>query len=218
MRTRTIITALILAGSALITPPAAARATLPSVSPGDQIDYMSGHESQTFCTLGYVYIGQDDHVYGVTAGHCQPDMPGYIRDQNSGATARFIHATVAPPHTGGPDYGLLDFGRHVMAVSFIGNNPVSNTPVPTPHPGETICRTGVSSGQHCGTVAHAYGDDQYLTTGMPASIGGDSGGPVWYCDDTGATHVIGIWLGEKTTDHDRFGRFAALAAGLRILT
>jgi hypothetical protein len=218
MKTHTILAAAILASVSLFITPAAAHALLPSISPGDQIDYISDHQSQTFCTLGYVYTGDDDHVYGVTAGHCQPGTPGYMRDQNSGATGIFVRTSVSPSHTGGPDYGLIDFGRHVMAVPFIGDTPVSNAAVPAPRPGQTICHSGVSSGQHCGTVARAYGDDQYLTANMPASIPGDSGGPVWYRDDDGAAHVIGIWLGEKNIGGDRYGRFAALATGLSILT
>jgi len=205
--------------AALLLAAPTSNALLPSISPGDRIDYISDHQSQTFCTLGYVYTGPDDHVYGVTAGHCQPDMPGYMRDQNSGTRGTFVRATVAPDHTGGPDYGLIDFGRRVMAVPFIGNTPVSSDTVPTPRLGQTICHTGVSSGEHCGTIARTYGADQYLTTGMPASIGGDSGGPVWYRDDSGAAHVLGIWLGEKTgSAGERFGRFAALTRGLAALT
>ena len=52
---------------------------------------------------------------------------------------------------------------------------------------------------------------------MPASIPGDSGGPVWYRDTDGAARVIGIWLGEKNSDGHRYGRFAGLTAGLSIL-
>jgi hypothetical protein len=41
---------------------------------------------------------------------------------------------------------------------------------------------------------------------------------VWIRDD-GQAHVIGIWLGEKTTvDGDRYRRFATLADALDTLT
>jgi hypothetical protein len=104
-----------------------------------------------------------------------------------------------------------------MAVPFIGDTPVANANVASPSPGETMRHSGVSCGLHCGTVVRAYGDDQYLTTNMPPSMPGDSGGPVWYRDTDGAARVIGIWLGEKNSDGHRYGRFAALTAGLRIL-
>jgi hypothetical protein len=217
MKTRTIIAAAILAGATLLATPTAAQALLPSISPGDQIDYISDRQTETFCTLGYVYTGDDEHVYGVTAGHCQPDTPGYMRDQNSGANGTFVRTNVSPEHSGGPDYGLIDFGRHVLAVPFIGDTPIANAAVAAPQPGQTICHSGVSSGQHCGTIVRAYGDDQYLTANMPPSIPGDSGGPVWYRDADGAARVVGIWVGEKTSDGKRYGRFAALSTGLSIL-
>jgi hypothetical protein len=217
MTIRTIIAAAVLASATLLATPSPAQALLPSITPGDQIDYISDHQAETFCTLGYVYTGADEHVC-VTAGHCQPGTPGYMHDQNSGANGTFVRSSVSPSHTGGPDYGLIDFGRHVLALPFIGDTPVANADVATPRPGETICHSGVSSGQHCGTVVRAYGDDQYLTANMPPSIPGDSGGPVWYRDVDGAARVIGIWLGEKNSDGERYGRFAALAAGLSILT
>lgn len=218
MTIRTALAAAVLAAATPLTTAATAHALLPSISPGDQIDYISDRQTETFCTLGYVYTGDDDHVYGVTAGHCQPDAPGYMRDQNSNANGTFVRTSVSPAHTGGPDYGLIDFGRHVLAVPFIGDTPVANAGVVAPRPGQTLCHSGVSSGQHCGTVVRAYGDDQYLTADMPPSIPGDSGGPVWYRGSDGAARIIGIWLGEKNNDGDRYGRFAALASGLSILT
>jgi hypothetical protein len=217
---RTIALAAVLAAAsaALFATPGAARATLPSISPGDQIDYVTDHRTDTFCTLGFVYTGTDQHVYGLTAGHCDPDAPGNLRDHDSGASGAFVRTSVGPAHSGGPDYGLIDFGPHALAVPFIGDTPVSNTEVEFPRPGQSICHSGVSSGQHCGTVVRAYGADQYLTTNMPPSIPGDSGGPVWYRDAQGAARVVGIWLGEKNSDGDRYGRFAALSSGLGILT
>jgi hypothetical protein len=38
---------------------------------------------------------------------------------------------------------------------------------PEPQIGETVCRIGVSSGQHCGQIAAGQGEDQYLTTLAP---------------------------------------------------
>jgi hypothetical protein len=59
-----------------------------------------------------------------------------------------------------------------------------------------------------------------MTTAMPASVPGDSGGPVWVSDDDGTAHIIGIWLGEKASPDSsrRYGRFASLSAALDILT
>jgi len=96
----------------------------------------------------------------------------------SGLTGSFIRAIVDAPRTGGADYGLIDFGTQSMPLSFIGDTPITDDH-PQPRVGQSVCHIGVSSGQHCGQVAASQGEDQYLTTGMPASVPGDSGGPVW---------------------------------------
>jgi len=124
-----------------------------------------------------------------------------------------------PPRSGGADYALIDFSTNSLASVFIADN---HTPTTDDHPepqvGQTICHIGVSSGQHCGQIAAAHGPDQYLTTGMPPSIPGDSGGPVWTQTPHGFARIIGIWLGEKTTAAGQeFGRFASLSSGLRAL-
>lgn len=69
-------------------------------------------------------------------------------------------------------------------------------------------------------MAYTYSDDQFMTTGMPASVAGDSGGPVWITDDDGTAHIVGIWLGEKSSADNsrRYGRFASLRAALNTLT
>ena len=81
-----------------------------------------------------------------------------------------------------------------------------------------MCRAGTTTGQQCGTIAAAYGDHQYLTTGMPSSRGGDSGGPVWILGGDGRAQVIGIWLGGRSTaDGKDYGRFAALSTAVATL-
>ena len=81
-----------------------------------------------------------------------------------------------------------------------------------------MCRTGIATGQQCGTVAAAYGDHQYLTTRMAPSRGGDSGAPVWILRDDGHAQVVGIWLGGRTTRAGRdYGRFASPATAVDTL-
>ena len=49
------------------------------------------------------------------------------------------------------------------------------------------------------------------TTGIPDSIPGDSGGPVWQVSASGAVFV-GIWLGEHIdSGGTHYGRFISLA-------
>ncbi|KAA1243790.1 serine protease [Mycobacterium simiae] len=210
--------AAVLAAAALAAaPPATADAG--TVSPGDRVDYVNPDGSAQFCTIGHVYTGPDLHTYAVTAGHCRTTAGGYARDTTTGVSGAFIRAVTVPPRTGGPDYGLIDFGLASLPVSFIGELPA----IPDrrePRPGQRVCFTGVSSGRHCGgQIVAVHGSDQYLTTGLPAGVPGDSGGPVWIQEDRGrAARIIGIWLGQKITGGGaEYGRFASLAEGLRLL-
>jgi hypothetical protein len=206
--------ALALAGS----PPSHAALTV--VSPGDEVDYINPAGSNQFCTIGYVYTGPDLHTYAITAAHCRSNpTSGYARDNRSGLTGNFVRTVFEAPRSGGADYALIDFSTNSLASAFIADN---HTPFTDDHPepqiGQTICRSGVSSGQHCGQIAASRGEDQYLTTGMPPSIPGDSGGPVWTRTPHGFAQIIGIWLGEKTTAAGQeYGRFASLSRGLRAL-
>ena len=205
----------------LVQAPAAA-ATPTTISPGDRIDYVTDDGSASFCTIGYVYTGSNGHAYAITAGHCQTDEPGHVVDESAGATGRFVNTVVAPPRSGGPDYGLIDFGPHVTTRPVSGNV-VTVAAGRTTRSSRSARPSAISAspaGRHCGTVAYRYGDDQFMTTDMPASVPGDSGGPVWVTDDDGQAHIIGIWLGEKTSADSsrRYGRFASLRAALDILT
>lgn len=198
-------------------------AALTVVSPGEEVDYINPGGHSQFCTIGYVYTGVDMHTYAITAGHCRTDpAAGYARDKRNGLTGDFVRTVFEPPRSGGADYALIDFTTHSLASDFIEGPQGKHTPFTDDHPepqiGETVCRLGVSSGQHCGQITAAQGEDQYLTTGMPASIPGDSGGPVWTPTQQGNARIIGIWLGEKTTAAGQeYGRFASLPSGLRAL-
>jgi hypothetical protein len=221
MKTTTVVTTAIAVGVSLLTHAPVVQAMPTTISPGDRIDHVTDEGPASFCTTGYVYTGTTGHAYAITAGHCQVDQPGHVVEETRGATGRFTNAVVAAPRSGGPDYGLIDFGPHVASRPTSGtiSFATDGTP-PVVQVGHAVCHLGVSSGTHCGTVAYQYGDEQFMTTDMPASVPGDSGGPVWVTDDDGQDHIIGIWLGEKTSADSsrRYGRFASLRAALAILT
>lgn len=195
-------------------------AALTVISPGEEVDYINPGGRNQFCTIGYVYTGDDMHTYAITAGHCRADQAaGYARDKRNGLTGDFVRSVFEPPRTGGGDYALIDFHTNSLASPFIVDQRMPFMDGhPEPQIGETVCRLGVSSGQQCGQIAASQGQDQYLTTGMPPSIPGDSGGPVWTPTAHGFPQIIGIWLGEKTTAAGQeYGRFASLSSGLRAL-
>src|SRR5258708_639922 len=192
------VTVLSLAAAVLAGVPAADAATN-TVSPGARAASVAPPAGTQYCTIGCVYPGHDLHTYAVTAGHCRSTAGGYARDQRSGLTGSFVRAIAESPRSGGADYGLIDFGGRSRSGYFIGDTPTTDDH-PPPQIGQSICRIGVSSGQHCGSVVAYHGYDQFLTAGMPDSMPGDSGGPVWIENNDGRAQIIGIWLGEKITD------------------
>lgn len=187
-------------------PAGTVEATTGSVSPGDDITHLELTGSER-CTLGYTFTAAT--TYGVTAGHCNAAPGHYVLDRSTGATGRFIvsvHDTVV----GGADYGLIDFGA-TRSVPIIKGVPVTGVGAPDPE-GDPVCHTGIATGVACGHLVGELIGRQYLTTGMPRSIPGDSGGPVWQLSSGVGATVVGIWLGERDTDDGagHHGRFIGL--------
>lgn len=216
-RARRAAAAITLAGAlwptTIALPPAPAHSAAAVISPGDRIDI----DSDT-CTLGYPFT-TGVRSYAITAGHCQAFTGQQVRDEASGATGTLLRAVIDPPHSGGADYGLIDFGAHTRILPIVARMPLGPTPSGPPRPGQTICHTGATTATHCGTVLRPYGPDQYLTADdMAVSRGGDSGGPVFTADDSGRARIIGIWLGGyQTASGDDYGRFGGLTPGLAAL-
>lgn len=105
------------------------------------------------------------------------------------------------------DYGLIDFGA-ARSLPVMYGMPV--TGISAPAPNAPVCHDGIRTGVACGELHDRLVGTQFATSGMPRSIPGDSGGPVWQPARDGAT-VIGIWLGEHIESNGpRYGRFTAL--------
>ena len=159
---RLALTVAALAATALVTAPTGYAAAI-TVGPGDLIE-----TNTASCTIAYTYTGRDDHTYAITAGHCEDTPHAAVEDQTGGAAGTFTRTVVDPPGSGGSDYGLIDFGLKPLAVHTLAQRPVASAH-PEPHPGQTVCRSGITTGRHCGTIAAVYGPHQYLTTGMATS-------------------------------------------------
>lgn len=123
--------ATIAVGTALCAAPATptpAHAAVMLISAGDRIDLGSD-----FCTLGYPFTAAH-HSYAIIAGHRQTSPGQRGRDQASNATGGFVRALVDPPHTGGADYSLIDFGPHARVLPLVVGNltlePEADNPPP----------------------------------------------------------------------------------------
>ncbi|GAB4995420.1 hypothetical protein MAHJHV58_47340 [Mycobacterium avium subsp. hominissuis] len=186
--------------------PAAAGGRLPTVSPGDDIVTTAADGDQR-CTLGYTFTNPAGRTYGITAGHCNAHRSSYVTDRTTGAIGHFVLTVGNPDEPLDDDYGLIDFGAS-RSVPVMYGMPVTGISAPT---GATAaCHDGIRTGIACGALHDRLVGTQFTTSGMPRSIPGDSGGPVWQPSRTGAT-VIGIWLGEHIEpDGSRYGRFTGL--------
>lgn len=203
----TVLLRLALVVAALLaSPPIAASAVTASVSAGDRID-----SGGSICTLAYTYRSlADGRTYAITAAHCrQPGFSSVTTD--SGAVGTFIRSYQDHAGKGGRDIALLDFGPTVTPGRYVGGHRLVYG-LDRPNPGDTVCRNGATTGEHCGVVQARRGAMQYLTApDMVACAGGDSGGAVWIRRGGGA-QIIGVWLGGVTMpDGTDLGRFAGLA-------
>ena len=200
--------AALVAAAGLVTASAPAQATTATVSPGDEIRAV-GAASVLRCTLGYTYTDPvTGTAYGVTAGHCNEGHSSYVEDRTTGAIGHFVLTAANPNDPLDDDYGLIDFGANTATPTMYGMPVVGMASINTRN---AICHDGIRTGIACGQLGDRLIGPQYLTTGMPDSIPGDSGGPVWQVSATGAV-IVGIWLGEHIdSGGTHYGRFISLA-------
>ena len=100
--------------------------------------------------------------------------------------------------------GLVDFGTSAAAGTTVGAGrwPTDRIARRWPVVGDEVCRSGATTGTHCGVVVARHGMHQYLTSAdMRRSAGGDSGGAVWLKPATPDRYpvIVGIWLGDFTS-------------------
>jgi streptogrisin B len=207
MRTFTALAAVgAAAGIGFVGAPTAAAERIRTVSPGDDIVTTAAKGAQR-CTLGYTFTNPAGRTYGITAGHCNNHRSSYVTDRTTGAIGHFVLAVGNPDEPLADDYALIDFGGS-RAVPIMYGMPV--TGISAPNSTTTVCHDGIRTSVACGDLHDRLVGTQFTTSGMPRSIPGDSGGPVWQPNRTGAT-IIGIWLGEHIEPSgSSYGRFTGL--------
>jgi antitoxin (DNA-binding transcriptional repressor) of toxin-antitoxin stability system len=200
------------AASAAIAPASAAAGV---ITAGDRI-LVDGDGT---CSVAYVYRRiADGHTYAITAGHCGRPAAQIVAPA-SGAVGAIVDAVV---EHGGVDVGLVDFGTTVVPGQTVGDArwPIALGMV-WPKVGDEVCRSGSTTGTHCGVVVARHGMHQYLTAdNMRPAAGGDSGGAVWLKPTDESQHpiIVGIWLGTTTSASGAVrGRFHGLVDAFGIL-
>lgn len=208
-RTAALAAAAVLGAVVTLVAPAPSRASAAAVAAGDEIAVQST-QGPTVCTLGYTYT-TGDTTYGVTAGHCTRGGGTTVVDLDSGAAGR-VAVAITDPDPLFDDFALINFGTN-GSVPTINGMPVSGIGVPDPR--TTVCRSGIRTKTVCGQLDGRLIGYQYNVTGMPESVPGDSGAPVWQPASDGTATIVGIWLGEHHTHSGtRTGRFTSLTESL----
>ena len=207
-RASSVATAAAYAAMALVAA-APSQASTAAVAAGDEITVHSP-AGTTVCTLGYTYT-TDTTTYGVTAGHCARGGGTAVHDRDSGAIGQVTIAITGPDPLF-DDFALINFGSHRSTPTING---MPATSMSLPDPATTICRSGIRTDTVCGQLDGRLIGYQYSVTGMPESIPGDSGAPVWQPAADGTATVVGIWLGEHYTHSGtRTGRFTSLTGSI----
>jgi hypothetical protein len=200
--TRTPTAAALLSLAVALTVPAPSHAATASVAAEDEILV---HDATAVCTLGYTYTS-GGATFGVTAGHCTRADDARVIDRNTGATGR-VAITTTDPDPLADDFALIDFGAYRSSPD-INGMPVGG--MGHPDPGKPLCRSGIRTGTTCGQLDGRLIGFQYTSLGMPGSIPGDSGAPVWQPASDGTAVIVRIWLGEhNVTDTTSSGRFTS---------
>ena len=149
---------------------------------GGQPYFITVAEGTARCSIGFAVEGGF-----VTAGHC-----GAVGDQTAGFNQQELGEVTASVFPGDADFGVVkitgDFTPQPAIDDFDGNLlPVAgSTEAPV---GASICRSGSTTGVHCGTILaknqtvnYPEGSVTGLTRTDACAEGGDSGGS-WFVGD-----------------------------------
>ncbi|WP_030231674.1 S1 family peptidase [Streptomyces sp. NRRL S-350] len=161
------------------------------------------------CSLGFNVVGGSTH-YFLTAGHCGNVAPDWYTDAAHGTRIGPTVSSTFPGH----DYALVRYDNSALA------HPGGFTSAPNAVVGESVKRTGSTSGTHGGQVTGLNATVRYTDGGTVRGLiqtnvcaePGDSGGPLY--DGTKALGLTSGGSGDCTSGGTTFFQpvNAALAA------
>jgi streptogrisin B len=131
------------------------------------------------CSLGF-NVRSGNTFYFLTAGHCTSGLPAYFT-----SSGQSIGPTLHSTFPGSGDYGIVQYTSSIAHDGTAGN--VDITGAGNAFVGESVTRTGSTSGTHSGTVRALnatvnYGADGIVTGLIDTNVcaePGDSGGPLY---------------------------------------
>ncbi len=181
---------------------------------GISINHAGGSAGE--CTSGFIVRGSNGSLYMLTAGHCIETTGGYdiVWRHNNDGFGRARRETWIPGGTGSADVGLITIDSSEQSLMTnknemrrTNNSVVTVIGVDLIAPGiegSQACRVGRTSGHDCGVVSEwkvgraskVSGYSQMWVTDSTTvnfdSLGGDSGGPVFYYDNGGTTGPVAV--------------------------
>ncbi|MGI5261360.1 S1 family peptidase [Streptomyces angustmyceticus] len=170
--------------------------------------------SEGICSIGFSVTGPGDFQGFLTAGHCTltPDQAAYGKDGSRMGTSNHGGGHSVNDREG--DFGLVEVDRPGWIVSSYvagqGGLPVTVTGSQEGLVGMSICRSGQSSGWHCGEITRVdqtvdYGNTviEGLSFTNACSAAGDSGGS--YVTQPNAPMAIGVHSGGGAATCGNFG-------------
>jgi streptogrisin D len=185
-----------------VTGEALAKVTAAAARHGDavRVEYLSGALHKTInggqaiyggqyrCSLGFNVRDAAGAYYFLTAGHCTNIASSWYANSS--------HTTLLGTRTGtsfpGNDYGIVKYsstytGTHPGSVYLYNGTSQDITSAGTPSVGQTVRRSGSTTGVHSGsvtalnaTVNYAEGTVYGLIRTTVCAEGGDSGGSLFY--------------------------------------
>ncbi|MGY0237121.1 S1 family peptidase [Longispora urticae] len=169
--------------------------------------------SETNCSIGFAATGAGGSKHFLTAGHCTNDYTSGQAAYGKDGTQLGVSGASTNGTTG--DYGRVDVtsaGWNLSAtVNGYGNGDVTVTGSGDTVVGQSVCRSGQTTGWHCGTVTQLNYTANYgslSVTGLvrtnACSEAGDSGGS-WVSGTTAVgLHEGGTANGCQVTTHEAY--------------
>ncbi|MFG3116370.1 S1 family peptidase [Streptomyces sp. NPDC048197] len=174
--------------------------------------WMPGNEG--ICSIGFSVTGPQGFQGFLTAGHCTltPDQAAFGKDGTRMGTSNPGGNYSVNGHEG--DFGLVRVDQPGWtvgsAVAGQGGTPVAVTGSQEGLAGMSICRSGQSSGWHCGEITRIDQTVDYGTTIIDGlgytnacSAAGDSGGS--YVTQPNAPMAVGVHSGGGAATCGNFG-------------
>jgi hypothetical protein len=221
------------------------RADVPAIVAGGQnvVERLADGRT-TLCTIGYVTEDvRRQAFYALSAGHCFLDVIGDVYQLDRDGVKRVLGPVVADTDVASPgrpaqaDAGLALLSAGAVRASGLvvtaDGRELTVTGITDPVVGESVCKSGVKTGETCGTVTATEVTETFHMTPGDAGVAvqhvvqfrglpgqamcdhGDSGGPVYR--ELGQTAIAeGTLIGGPNGDHT-LCEFSSLSESLAAL-